>query len=150
MRALVAIALGFSFITSGCLAMAASAIPVIVIPVAMPASGEALDTLAVVPSPEVRVVGDVRGVVLRPEAGGERIEFSEVVEVRWNSSAVVITGTVNAPGSQEHGQDITASFPLADAHYLIVQDGEGPSAAGPLSFLASIVVTVVLAFVLQR
>ena len=121
-RALVAGALGVSLLTSGCLAVGVSAIPPLVIPSRISAPDTALDTLSVVPSPEARIVGDIRGVVLRSEARGERFEFSDVAEVRWTSSAVTITGTLNAPGHQEHGRNTTASFPLADVQYLIVHE----------------------------
>lgn len=71
--------------------------------------------LPLVPSPETRVVGDIRGVVLKEQAGGGRIEFSRVSEVRWTPSELIITGTVTM------GQTI-ATFPLEDVSHVLLAE----------------------------
>ena len=88
--------------------------------------------LPLVPSPETRVIGDVRGVVLREGAGGRTFQFSDVSETRWTSSGLIITGTVDAPGrvrngtyeppSPDHGRVRTVSFPLSDIDHVLVHE----------------------------
>jgi len=93
--------------------------------------------LPLVPSSETRVVGDIRGVVLKEHAGGGRIEFSRVSEVRWTSSELIITGTVviRDAGSgavaraliqtgqlRRRGQTTTASFPHEDVSHVLLAE----------------------------
>ena len=122
---------------SGCVYWALSAAPGVLVPFMVPAPEPGPDSLMVVQASEVRVIGDIRGVTLRPEAGGQAIEFSEVSEVRWTSSALIITGTTDALGSTDPDGVITACYPLADIHSVIVREyGEGSSSLssflGPL------------------
>ena len=82
--------------------------------------------LPLVPSPETRVVGDIRGVVLKEEAGGGTIEFSQVSEVRWSSSELIISGTgmtgaAEAFVSRQHGPTVTASFALEDVGHVLIR-----------------------------
>lgn len=81
--------------------------------------------LPLVPSPETRVVGDIRGVVLREEAGGGRIEFSQVSEVRWTSSELIISGTGMTGAAEafvlrQLSPTVTASFALEDVSHVLV------------------------------
>ena len=78
--------------------------------------------VATVPSPEATVVADISGVALSPEAGGRIVSFSGVSHVRWTSSALLITGEVDAPGIPEHGQVTTMSFPLEDVSHVLVRE----------------------------
>ena len=83
--------------------------------------------LPLVPSSEARVVGDIRGVVLKEEAGGGRIEFSRVSEVRWTSSELIITGRVTTRDDEafalrRRGQTITTSFPLDDVSQVLLAE----------------------------
>lgn len=84
--------------------------------------------LPLVPSSETRVVGDIRGVVLKEQAGGGRIEFSRVSEVSWTSSELIITGTVTTRYDEggvlrRRGQTtMTASFPLEDVSHVLLAE----------------------------
>ena len=73
------------------------------------------------------MVGDIRGVVLNEEAGGGRIEFSRVSEVRWTSSELIITGTVTTRDDEgralrRRGQTMTTSFPLEDVSHVLLAE----------------------------
>lgn len=83
--------------------------------------------LPLIPSSDSRIVGDIRGVVLKEEAGGGRIEFSRVSEVRWTPSELVITGTVMTRGDEggvlrRRGQTMTTSFPLEDVSHVLLAE----------------------------
>lgn len=137
MRVFVTTAVVASLMVAGCVAVAApAAVPAVVIPMAIPMPEERLDTLSVVPSTAARVVGDIRGIQLSPESGGERIEFSDVTEVRWGPTELVIAGTVDASGSLERRQSPTTSVPLEDLDYVIVRE-YGPGGSWSRSFLAA-------------
>jgi len=107
---------------SGCRYMALSTAPGLLVPLVVPAPEPGPDSLTVVQTSEPRVVGNIRGVVLGPEAGGQVVEFSEVSDVRWTSSVLVITGTVDAAGSADPGQITTARYPIEDINYVIVRN----------------------------
>jgi len=112
---------GALFMVSGCRYMALSTAPGVLVPLVVPAPEPGPESLTVVQTSEPRVIGDIRGVALRPEAGGQVIEFSEVSNVRWTSSVLVITGTVDPPDSADPGQIATARYPVADIDYVIVR-----------------------------
>lgn len=82
--------------------------------------------LPLVPSSETRVVGDIRGVVLKEQAGGGRIEFSRVSEVRWTLSELIITGTLVTRDDEglvrRRGQTMTAPFPLEDVNSVLLAE----------------------------
>ena len=106
-----------------------------------------LDTLPLAPSRDTRVVGDIRGVQLLPAVGGARVEFSEVTQVSWTSSALLITGTVDAPRTPEDGLHTTSSFPLADIDYVIVREynhGKSEAATFATTMLGSLAGTFLL------
>ncbi|MYK68307.1 MAG: hypothetical protein F4020_01690 [Gammaproteobacteria bacterium] len=42
--------------------------------------------------------------------------------VRWTSSVLVITGTVDPPDGADPGQIATARYPVADIDYVIVRN----------------------------
>lgn len=138
MRALAVAALATSVLASGCAvaSWAYVAAPAVAIPIAIRTPEGGLDGLPVVPSAEARVVGDIRGVQLSPESGGERIEFSDVTEVRWGSTELVITGTVDTSGSLERRLSPTTSVPLEDVDYVIVRDYD-PGGSYLSSFLGA-------------
>lgn len=77
-----------------------------------------------VPSPEARVLGDIRGVVLGDGVNERRVEFFEVSRVRWTSSALVTTGAVDYPGraGRRPVEKISFSFPLDDISYVLVRE----------------------------
>ena len=80
------------------------------------------EPLPAVPSPEVSVTADLRGIQLQGVAGDERIMFSHVSGLRWTPSTLVVTGTVDAPGSPDHRQVRTLSFPLDEVNALLVRE----------------------------
>ena len=100
-------------------------------------------SLASAPPPEPAVIADIRGFVLTDEAGGVEFRFSEVSDVRWTSSDLSITGTIDDPGSADHQQVRTVSFPLGDVNHLLVREYRPGR-----SFLASTALAIVLAAVL--
>ena len=115
MKASLAVAvLGASFAVSGCATLGVLAF------IPLPESGP--ESLTVDQGSEARVIGDIRGVALRPEAGGQLIEFSEVSNVRWTESALVITTTDYARGDTDSERLTTASYPVADIESVIVRD----------------------------
>ena len=75
-----------------------------------------------VPSPETRVLGDIRGVVLDDGAEGSRVEFWSVAEVQWTSDALVITGIVDSPGRTGRSQLETRRFPLDHVSHVLVRE----------------------------
>ena len=82
-----------------------------------------------VPSPETRVMGDIRGVVLDDDAGGgggSRVEFRSVAEVRWTSDALIITGMVDSPGRTGRSQLETRWFPVDDVSYYVLVRESSP------------------------
>lgn len=82
-----------------------------------------------VPGPEARDGLDIRGVVLGdcpPDGTGcETFEYSEVHDVRWTETSLVITGAVHAPGEDDHGQITTVTFPLAEVSDVLVSETAG-------------------------
>ena len=100
-------------------------------------------SLASAPSPEPTVMADIRGFALTDEAGGAEFRFSEVSAVSWTSSDLSITGTIDDPGSADHQQVRTISFPPGDVSHLLVREYRPGR-----SFLASTGVAIVLAAVL--
>lgn len=84
------------------------------------------------PSPEARVLGDIRGVILQaPER--KRVEFAEVSDVQWSVDTLTITGIVNASDGTVAVASETLSFPLKDVSHVLVRDFSPGK-----SFLASI------------
>ena len=104
-----------------------------VVAVAFTVSGCMSVQRAPVPGPEVRNGLDIRGVILGecpPEATGcELFEYSEVHDVRWTETSLVITGVVHAPGEDDHGQITTVAFPLAEVSEVLVSDMDGTRAS---------------------
>lgn len=72
------------------------------------------------PSPGTRVLGDIRGVVLR--GGEQRVEFWQVSDVRWTADTLVITGVVDSPDRTSYSRPETISFPLDDVSYVLVRE----------------------------
>ena len=107
---------------SGCRYMALSTGPGVLVPLVVPAPEPGPDSLPVAQTSEPSVIGDIRGVVLRPDAGGQVVEFSGVSDVRWTSSGLVISGTVDALDSADPGQIAAAHYPIADIDYVIVRN----------------------------
>lgn len=100
-------------------------------------------SLASAPVSERAVMADTRGFVLTDEAGGVAFRFSEVLEVRWTSSDLSITGTIDDPGSADHQQVRTISFPLGDVGHLLVREYRPGR-----SFVAATVASTLAGFVL--
>lgn len=100
-------------------------------------------SLASAPPPEPAVIADIRGFVLTDEAGGVAFRFSEVSDVRWTSSDLSITGTIDDPGSASHQQVRTISFPVGDVDHLLVREYRPGR-----SFVASTVASASLGYVL--
>ena len=48
--------------------------------------------------------------------------FSHVSGLRWTPSAIVVTGTADAPGNPDHGQTRTITFALDEVDYLLVRE----------------------------
>ena len=92
-------------------------------------SGCASVQRAPVPGPEARDGLDIRGVIVgecAPDGTGcEMFEYSEVHDVRWTETSLVVTGTVNAPGEDGHGQITTVAFPLAEVSNVLVSETAG-------------------------
>lgn len=84
---------------------------------------------APVPGPEARDGLDIRGVIVGecpPDGPGcETFEYSEVHDVRWTETSLVITGAVHAPGEDDHGQITTVTFPLAEVSEVLVSETAG-------------------------
>lgn len=78
-----------------------------------------------VPEPELRTDLDVQGVVLGEGPDSELFEFSEVHEVRWTETSLVVAGVVQAPGEPDHGQTTAVTFPLAEVDELLVRSMDG-------------------------
>lgn len=78
-----------------------------------------------VPEPELRTDLDVQGVVLGEGPDSELFEFSEVHEVRWTETSLVVAGVVQAPGESDHGQTTAVTFPLAEVDELLVRSMDG-------------------------
>ena len=72
------------------------------------------------PSPGTRVLGDIRGVILR--GADQRVEFRQVSDVRWTADTLVITGVVDSPDRTRYSRAETISFPLDDVSYVLVRD----------------------------
>lgn len=65
---------------------------------------------APVPEPGARAEADVRGVVLKAEDGseGERVEFSEVIDVQWRDSSLAILGARAGAGTAQPASHVFA------------------------------------------
>jgi len=81
------------------------------------------------PGPEGRDGLDIRGVIVGdcvPDGTGcETLEYSEVHDVQWTETSLVVTGVVHAPGEDGHGRITTTAFPLGDISEVLVGNTDG-------------------------
>lgn len=81
------------------------------------------------PEPGGRSQLDLRGVVLGEGPNSRSFEFSEVLDTQWTETSLVLTGVVDAPGEDDHGQTTTVTFPLADISEVLVSELDGTRAS---------------------
>lgn len=73
------------------------------------------------PEPAMRPATHIAGVVLGDTATGERIVYSELLQVEWTDSTVVLTGSID-DGSRGEAPIATTPYRLADVGGVLVRE----------------------------